>query len=68
MVWPLGVGLGIWDLVCLTGALLGMWLWRFSVEKESMWRMVLVSKYGSGGGAGVHGRLGVHMQLGFEHL
>ena len=51
-----------WDLICtpfLNGglnirslrqfneALLGKWLWRFGVERESLWRQVVMVKYGA---------------------
>ena len=39
-------GLGIQKIDPLNKALLGKWLWRFSVEKDNLWKMVIGVKYG----------------------
>jgi hypothetical protein len=40
-------GLNIRNLRRFNEALLGKWLWRFRVEREALWRQVVVAKYGS---------------------
>jgi hypothetical protein len=40
-------GLGIRNVRLFNRALLGKWLWRFGNERESLWRHVILSKYGS---------------------
>jgi hypothetical protein len=40
-------GLAIRNIRQFNEALLGKWLWRFGVEKEALWRQVIVEKYGS---------------------
>ena len=40
-------GLGIRNLRLFNRALLGKWLWRFGNERETLWRQVILSKYGS---------------------
>ncbi|KAJ9700573.1 hypothetical protein PVL29_006060 [Vitis rotundifolia] len=39
-------GLGLRHLKDFNHALLGKWLWRFSLERESFWRKVIVGKFG----------------------
>lgn len=39
-------GLGLRRLNSLNQALLGKWLWRFSIEHESLWRKILYGKFG----------------------
>lgn len=39
-------GLGIKSLKCNNKALLGKWLWRFGIERDNLWRKVIVAKYG----------------------
>ena len=39
-------GLGIRNLTNFNRALLGKWCWRFSTEDNSMWRSVIILKYG----------------------
>lgn len=39
-------GLGIGNLVKRNVSLLGKWLWRFPIERESLWHAVISSKYG----------------------
>ncbi|KAK9951574.1 hypothetical protein M0R45_007012 [Rubus argutus] len=39
-------GLEIGNLVLKNSSLLGKWLWRFPIEKESLWHCVIKSKYG----------------------
>uniref|UniRef100_A0A2N9JAL9 Reverse transcriptase domain-containing protein n=1 Tax=Fagus sylvatica TaxID=28930 RepID=A0A2N9JAL9_FAGSY len=39
-------GLGIRNLRIFNKALLGKWLWRFGNEREALWRLVIVAKYG----------------------
>ena len=50
-------GLGVQNLCLFNQALLGNWLWRY-VERETLWRRVIDTKYGSllcGGGGVVFG-------------
>uniref|UniRef100_A0A2N9IB59 Uncharacterized protein n=1 Tax=Fagus sylvatica TaxID=28930 RepID=A0A2N9IB59_FAGSY len=44
-----GGGLGIRDVAIFNKALLGKWLWRYSMEPTSLWRQVIDSKYGAQG-------------------
>ena len=39
-------GLGLRHLEGLNQALLGKWLWKFSLERESLWRKVIFGKFG----------------------
>ena len=39
-------GLGIRKVRLFNEALLGKWLWRFGLEKDALWRQVIVVKYG----------------------
>ena len=39
-------GLGLRHLEIFNQALLGKWLWRFPLERESFWRKVIVGKFG----------------------
>ena len=39
-------GLGLGNLRKKNLALLGKWLWRFPLEQQSLWAMVIRSKYG----------------------
>ncbi|RVX01006.1 putative ribonuclease H protein [Vitis vinifera] len=39
-------GLGVRNLALLNKALLCKWSWRFTVEKEVLWRQVICGKYG----------------------
>ncbi|WJZ84098.1 hypothetical protein VitviT2T_003721 [Vitis vinifera] len=39
-------GLGLRYLKDFNHALLGKWLWRFPIERESFWRRVIVGKFG----------------------
>jgi hypothetical protein len=34
------------NLMLFNKALLGKWLWRFAQEENSLWRQVIVEKYG----------------------
>lgn len=38
-------GLGVRSLVLFNKTLLGKWLWRFGVERESFWREIIGAKY-----------------------
>ena len=40
-------GLAIKNLRQFNEALLGKWLWRFGVERDALWRRVVMEKYGS---------------------
>ena len=42
-------GLGIRKLALLNKALLGKWIWRFSCDKENLWKKVILVKYGQEG-------------------
>ena len=55
-------GLAVRNIRCFNKALLGKWLWRYGMDREAMWRLVVEAKYGSlwGGwcsklGKGSHG-------------
>ena len=39
-------GLGIKNLSRLNKALLGKWCWRFASEQDSLWKQVIVRKFG----------------------
>ena len=39
-------GLGIRSLVALNKALLGKWNWKFAIERNSLWKQVIIDKYG----------------------
>ena len=54
-------GLGIRNLTNFNRALLGKWCWRFSTEDNSMWRSVIILKYGlEDGGCFPHIPKGCH--------
>uniref|UniRef100_A0A2N9EFL4 Reverse transcriptase domain-containing protein n=1 Tax=Fagus sylvatica TaxID=28930 RepID=A0A2N9EFL4_FAGSY len=40
-------GLAIKNLRRFNEALLGKWLWRFGVERDALWRKVIIAKYGA---------------------
>jgi hypothetical protein len=40
-------GLGIRNLLVFNRALLGKWLWRYGIERDAWWRVVVDSKYGN---------------------
>ncbi|KAJ9704889.1 hypothetical protein PVL29_003101 [Vitis rotundifolia] len=42
-------GLGLRKIAVLNKALLGKWVWRFAIEKDNLWKKVLVVKYGQEG-------------------
>ncbi|KAJ9698913.1 hypothetical protein PVL29_007804 [Vitis rotundifolia] len=42
-------GIGLRKITFLNKALLGKWVWRFAIEKDSLWKKVLVVKYGQEG-------------------
>lgn len=39
-------GLGITKIRDMNKALLSKWLWRFGIERDSLWRQVVAEKYG----------------------
>ena len=39
-------GFGIRSLAALNKALLGKWNWKFAIEKNSLWKQVIIDKYG----------------------
>lgn len=43
-------GLAMWNLKLFNVALLGKWLWRYSLKREAFWRRVIDGKYESLGG------------------
>ncbi|RVW95824.1 50S ribosomal protein L21, mitochondrial [Vitis vinifera] len=43
-------GLGIRDLTILNRALLCKWSWRFAVERDSYWKLIIGTKFGVGSG------------------
>ncbi|XWS32389.1 hypothetical protein CRYUN_Cryun23aG0155400 [Craigia yunnanensis] len=40
-------GLGISNIINKNTAMLAKWWWRFGVEKEAIWRKLIMEKYGS---------------------
>jgi hypothetical protein len=40
-------GLGVRNVINFNQALLGKWIWRFSQERDALWRSVIEVKYGS---------------------
>ena len=46
-------GLGIRSLVALNKALFGKWSWRFIEERETLWKQVIIDKFGLDGRVGV---------------
>jgi len=40
-------GLGIRNLLVFNRAMLGKWMWRYEIERDAWWRIVVDSKYGS---------------------
>jgi hypothetical protein len=40
-------GLGVRNIIKFNQALLGKWIWRFSQERDALWRSVIEVKYGS---------------------
>ena len=43
-------GLGVRNLSILNRALLCKWSWRYAVERESLWKLVISRKFGEEGG------------------
>jgi hypothetical protein len=39
--------LGVRNLIQFNQALLGKWLWRYDMDTEALWRLVIETKYGS---------------------
>ena len=39
-------GLGISSLVALNKTMLGKWSWKFAIERNSLWKQVIIDKYG----------------------
>ncbi|RVW34357.1 Transposon TX1 uncharacterized 149 kDa protein [Vitis vinifera] len=39
-------GLGLRKIAMLNRALLGKWIWRFTCEKDNLWKQVITTKYG----------------------
>ncbi|RVW45036.1 putative ribonuclease H protein [Vitis vinifera] len=42
-------GLGLRKLVLLNKALLGKWVWRFAIDRDDLWKQVIIAKYGQEG-------------------
>ncbi|RVW90073.1 LINE-1 reverse transcriptase-like [Vitis vinifera] len=42
-------GLGLRKLVLLNKALLGKWVWRFAIDRDVLWKQVIIAKYGQEG-------------------
>jgi hypothetical protein len=38
-------GLGVRNLIQFNRAMLGKWLWRYAMENEGLWRLVIETKY-----------------------
>ena len=58
-------GLGIRNLSILNRALLCKWSWRFAVERESFWKLIISRKFGKKVEGGIPVRLGSAMGWGF---
>jgi hypothetical protein len=43
-------GLGVRNLLQFNRALLGKWLWRYAMDREALWRLVVDAKYNSSRG------------------
>ena len=56
-------GLGIRKVRLFNEALLGKWLWRFGMERATLWRQVIEVKYDSEWGGWCTSPLMVHMVL-----
>lgn len=41
-------GLGCERLLKMNEALLAKWLWSYDIERDHLWRQVIVEKYGEG--------------------
>ena len=39
-------GLGLRKIILLKKVLLGKWVWRLAIEKDNLWKKVLLVKYG----------------------
>jgi hypothetical protein len=61
-------GLGVKNLMLFNKALLGKWLWRFVQEENSLWRQVIVEKYGVQRGVGVQRKLEGPMGCAFRGI
>ncbi|RVW21375.1 putative ribonuclease H protein [Vitis vinifera] len=59
-------GLGIRKLALLNKALLGRWIWRFTFEKENLWKKVVSVKYGKRALVGGQMRLMGRLEWGLE--
>ncbi|KAL6319095.1 hypothetical protein AAG906_001568 [Vitis piasezkii] len=42
-------GLGLRKLVLLNKALLGKWVWRLAIDRDDLWKQVIIEKYGQEG-------------------
>ncbi|RVW93633.1 putative ribonuclease H protein [Vitis vinifera] len=68
-------GLGLRKLALLNKALLGKWIWRFAFDKDSLWKQVIMAKYGQEAGKGTKIRFwtdvwctGTALSQNFPHL
>jgi hypothetical protein len=40
-------GLGVRNFIQFNQAFLGKWLWRYAMDREALWRLVIETKYDS---------------------
>ena len=58
-------GLGIRNFSILNRALLCKWSWRFAIERESFWKLIINRKYGEEGGGWISSEVREGYGVGF---